>query len=549
MLQSASRVDPTEIAIQHLRERVLNAPPAPAPVGVLVDYTNNRVAWVRDCIEWGEGGGPTPYQNEVLAKFDAGQRRVAVRGPHALGKTSIAAWLALHFALTRDQTPGDWKVVTTASVWRQLSLFLWPEIHKWARRLKWGMIGRSGPFNDRTELLDLILKLKHGQAFAVASDNPQSIEGAHADHLLYVFDEAKAIPQATWDAAEGALASGDCYALAISTPGEPQGRFYEIHQRKPGYEDWWTRHVRIEECIAAGRVSIDWARQRVKAFYCSYEEIGENEMQTELERLLGVRLLKTTALFSNRVLGEFASSEADGMIPLAWIEDANERWLDLEKADQWGEFTCVGVDVGRGGDASVLALRHGEAIRELRRYGVADTMTVTGYVAGVLRGHGGHAVVDVIGVGAGVVDKLREDKQGVEAFNAGGATDWKDRSGEMLFANKRAAAWWNLRELLDPANGHPIALPPDDLLTGDLTAPHWRPSSGGRIQVESKDEIRKRLGRSTDTGDAVVQAFWTEPIAEEPPFRIARISRSGTRRDRTRETGLTMGGRPVVIKG
>jgi hypothetical protein len=66
-----------------------------------------------------------------------------------------------------------------------------------------------------------------------------------------------------------------------------------------------------------------------------------------------------------------------------------------------------------------------------------------------------------------------------------------------------------MRELLDPATGEPVALPPDDLLIGDLTAPHWRVLSGGRIQVESKDDLRKRLGRSTDTGDAVVQAFWS----------------------------------------
>ena len=543
-------LDPTEIAIQHLRERVLGAPAGATPAGVQIDYANNRVGWVRDCIEWGEGEGPTSYQSEVLAKFDAGERRVAVRGPHALGKTSIAAWLTLHFALTRDQMLGDWKVVTTASVWRQLSLFLWPEIHKWARRLQWDKTGRSGPFNDRTELLDLILKLNHGQAFAVASDNPQSIEGAHADHLLYVFDEAKAIPQPTWDAAEGALAGGDSYALAISTPGEPQGRFFEIHNRKPGYEDWWTRHVRIEECIAAGRVSADWARQRVKSFMCSYEEIGEDDAKTDLERLLGVQLLKTTALFDNRVLGEFASSEADGMIPLAWIEAANERWQDLQKSGEWPAFTCVGVDVGGGGDATVLALRHGDAIRELRRYGIADTMELTGQVVPVLRAHGGYAVVDVVGIGAGVVYRLREEKWTVEAFGAGEATDWKDQSGEIMFANKRAAAWWNLREMLDPANKHAIALPPDDLLIGDLTAPHYRQTSGGRVLVESKEDIRKRIGRSTDSGDAVVQAFWTEPVEEEPVFRIARVSRSGsTRTKRERETGLTWGDRPVVIKG
>lgn len=490
------------------------------------DYTNNRVAWVRNCIEWGEGEGPTQYQEDVLRKFDEGQRRQAVRGPHALGKTALASWVLLHFALTRDAAAINWKAVTTASVWRQLSLYLWPEIHIWAGRLNWEAVGRER-FDSRTELLDLILKLRHGQAFAVASDRPESIEGAHASHLLYVFDEAKAIPPAIWDAAEGALAGGNCYALAISTPGEPQGRFYDIHVRKPGYADWRVKHVTKDEVIA-GRPNSgfrEWAEAR----------------QAEWP--------EASMMFQNRVLGEFASSEEEGMIPLSWIEAANERWLELESAGEWGDFICVGVDVGRGGDATVLALRYGEAIRELRRYVVADTMAVTGHVAGVLRGHGAHAVVDVIGIGAGVVDKLREDKQAVEAFNAGEATDWKDRSGELQFVNKRAAAWWNLRELLDPANKRAVALPLDDLLTGDLTAPHYRQTSGGRCQVESKDEIRKRLGRSTDTGDAVVQAFWTEPVVEAPVFRIARVSRAGTRQDRTRETGLTMGDRPVVIKG
>ncbi len=95
----------------------------------------------------------------------------------------------------------------------------------------------------------------------------------------------------------------------------------------------------------------------------------------------------------------------------------------------------------------------------------------------------------------------------------------RDGSGELGFANKRSAAWWHLRELLDPAGGHQIALPPDDLLTGDVTAPHWRMTSSGKIQVESKEEIKKRLGRSPDDGDAVVMAFWEKPAAADLIYR------------------------------
>jgi hypothetical protein len=149
-------------------------------------------------------------------------------------------------------------------------------------------------------------------------------------------------------------------------------------------------------------------------------------------------------------------------------------------------------------------------ITELRRSHLADTMTTTGRVRGLLEVHPGmRASVDVIGIGAGVVDRLREQRLPVESFNASEGTPRKDSSGELGFTNVRSAAWWALRELLDPAIGEPVALPPDDLLVGDLTAPHWRVLSGGRVQVESKDDIRKRLGRSTDSGDAVVQAFWS----------------------------------------
>lgn len=174
------------------------------------------------------------------------------------------------------------------------------------------------------------------------------------------------------------------------------------------------------------------------------------------------------------------------------------------------------MDVSRSqsGDKTVLALRHEKVITELRRSTETEVMSVTGQVAGILRRWGGRAVVDVIGIGAGVVDRLRELKLSVSAFNASERSEATDKSGELQFLNMRAAAWWQLRELLDPANNENIALPPDDELIGDLTAPHWKVTSAGRIQIESKDEIRKRLGRSTDTGDPVVMAFHEE--AEEP---------------------------------
>jgi hypothetical protein len=119
-------------------------------------------------------------------------------------------------------------------------------------------------------------------------------------------------------------------------------------------------------------------------------------------------------------------------------------------------------------------------------------------------------MVDVIGIGAGVLDRLREQGCRAEAFNASAGTKNKDATGELGFPNCRSAAWWLMREMLDPSRDPDAALPVDDDLLGDLTAPKWKILSGGKIQVESKDDIRKRIGRSTDAGDATVQAYWQE---------------------------------------
>lgn len=428
---------------------------------------------------------------------------MAVRGPHGLGKTAIAAWAILWFALTRDGR--DWKIPTTASVWRQLQKFLWPEVHKWSRHLQWHKIGRE-PFG-RYELLKLTLRLDTGEASAIASNNHELIEGAHADHLLYIFDEAKAISDDTFDAAEGAFAGAgpdtemEALALAISTPGAPAGRFYQIHKRAPGFEDWSTRHVKLEEAIAAGRVSRHWAKQRKKQWR------------------------PDSAVYQNRVLGEFAASDEDAVIPLAWVEHANEIWYQWHAEQsthhQPAPIQIIAADVARSGaDKTIIAPRSSNVITELRKYSKQSTMATTGRIVGLLRKHlDAIAIIDVMGVGAGVVDRAREhdDVAGrIVAYNGAEKAVFirgnrevplTDASGELTFVNKRSWAYWNLREMLDPESDHQVGLPPDDTLTGDLTTPKHDVRSGGRIVVEKKADVKKRIGRSPDEGDTVVMAF------------------------------------------
>lgn len=475
----------------------------------LIPYYNDPVGWAENCIRWPSGERLTDYQREIMGEI-VRRKRVSVRGPHGLGKSAALALIILWFANTRDAAGRDWKVPTTASAWRQLTQYLWPEIHKWADRIMWDRLGRER-YREPSELQVTNLKLRHGSAFAVASNKPALIEGAHADSILYVFDESKAIPAGTFEAAEGAFSGAgaeradgtptptEAFALAFSTPGEPNGTFYDIHRHAPGTEDWWTRHVTLDETVAAGRVSRSWAEQRGRQW-------GEG-----------------SAVYANRVRGEFHSSDEDGVIPLAWVEIAQERWREWNDAGRpdRGPLIAVGVDVARSGmDKTTFARRYAWTIPEVEYHALGDTMETTNLVSAILNARReATAIVDVIGIGAGVFDRLRELEYRTEAFNASAGTTRVDASGEFGFTNCRSAAWWNLRELLNPLSGIPIALPDDDLLVGDLTAPKWRVMAGGRIQVEAKDDIRKRIGRSTDAGDAVVQACWpfTEPATVFTP--------------------------------
>lgn len=474
-----------------------------------VAYLHDPVGFATDCILWPPAGadeptGLVPYQCEILRELVA-RRRAAVRGPHGLGKTTVKALAILWFAITREAARIDWKIPTTAGSWGQLRNYLWPEVHKWAARLDWGKL-EMDPWRPDRELLTLDIKGRYGAAFASSPERTELIEGAHADHLLFIFDEAKAIPPDIFDAAEGAL-SGDqpdvpggreAYALVQSTPGEPSGRFYDIHMQKDGLRDWWTRHVKRTEVIAAGRMSPVWARNR--------------KLQWGLD----------SSVYQNRVEGNFWVTEEDTVIPLSWIEAAMERWRDWELRGKPYEsgHRVFGVDVARGGtDKTAIAARTGAVVDSVRTYNLRDTTKVAHRLQRRMKSQTDLAVVDVIGVGAGVVDYGRTLGLPISAFNASRRTKRRDRTGLWGFKNQRAAMWWMMREALDPAFDPVLALPPNDDLLGELTAPKWK-IQGDKIVVEAKEEVKKRIGRSTDVADAVCYTLLTDAefneVKDEP---------------------------------
>lgn len=453
--------------------------PAPSTVEITdpdgwKEYIDRPTDFVLDFFSFPEGEEIAPYQSEALEKL-VDERRVSLRGPHGLGKTALAAWAILWFSCTR---PEDTKIPTTASAWRQLEKFLWPEIHKWYRCCdwdEWQSIGGIKPYM-------FTLKLKVGEAceaFALASDNEALIEGAHGTNLLYVFDESKAVPDKTWDAAEGAFATGDAYWLAISTPGDISGRFYNIHRKAPGLKEWWTRHIKLEEAVEAGRISQEWAEARKLQW-------GED-----------------SPVYQARVLGEFPRQAENALISLRWLEDARLRELEPVEEDE----QIAGLDIAdTGSDDSSLFIRQGPVVLIGEWWHGHELMATTGKA----KSTGLHVNADSIGVGAGVCSRLRELEHPVSSINVAE----KARDSEH-FLNKRAELYWGLRERFRDGDIDLSRVSQQiyDRLSGELTAIKFTYTSAGKIKIEAKADMKKRLGHSPDLADGLMLCFAPSSLA------------------------------------
>ena len=228
-------------------------------------------------------------------------------------------------------------------------------------------------------------------------------------------------------------------------------------------------------------------------------------------------------LRSQMLYGDFGAGLQDDawqVIPTAWVELAFQRWRDLEKQGFKTStiLSALGVDVARGGsDKTVLARRYNNWFAPLESYQGVQTDDGPKVAALIVKAMTGidytkipvnlqpYINVDVIGVGSSAYDSVKHTLKRVIPVNFAAKPYGKDRAKVLTFKNLRAYAVWRFREMLDPNNGENIALPPSSELKADLCAPRYSLTAGG-IQIESKDDIKKRIGRSPDMGDAVVMA-------------------------------------------
>lgn len=204
------------------------------------------------------------------------------------------------------------------------------------------------------------------------------------------------------------------------------------------------------------------------------------------------------------------------VIPTLWVRLAQERWRNTPEPE--GQAQVVGADPARGGgDQMVLAPLKSNWFAPLLTYpgaSVPNGPTAAALLLPFITA-GARIGIDVIGIGSSVYDSARaQEEASLVAVNFGEAAPagLRDKSGRFKFANVRAAAYWAMREALDPDNGQNVCLPDDPELLVDLCAPRFEVTTLG-IRLESKDGIKERIGRSPDKGDAAVIAWWTSAVS------------------------------------
>jgi len=427
-------------------------------------YRDDPVAFAREVI----GIEPDEWQIELLDAVAApAVRRVSVRSGHGVGKSTAVAMAAIWHVLMRIPS----KTVVTAPTSSQLFDACFAEMKNVAKRLK-------PPFNNLLEIKSDRIELKSQPEATFIScrtsraEQPEALAGVHSENVLLIADEASGVPNAVFEAASGSMSGHNATTILTGNPTRNTGFFYDTHSRLK--DDWYTMHV---SCVDSPRVAEDFVDDMKKRY-------GED-----------------SPAFHVRVLGNFPPSEEDTVIPVALIDAAMNNDIRIHE-----DTTAIwGLDVARqGGDASVLCKRQGPVVHPLTVWRNLDLMQLTGAVKAEYDAlppskRPAEIIVDSNGFGAGVLDRLRELGLPARGLNVSERALSKD-----TYLNLRAELWFKCKAWLE---GQDVKLPRDDLLWAELAAPRYHFTSAGKLQVESKDAMKKRGVPSPDRADAVCLAL------------------------------------------
>jgi hypothetical protein len=426
-------------------------------------YRTDPVLFVKEVL----GVEPDEWQQDFLNAVASGERKISIRSGHGVGKSTTSSWAMLWFLLTRYPV----KVVVTAPTSAQLYDALFAELKRWVKELPQPIQELLDVKQERIEL-----KASATEAFISArtsrAEQPEALQGVHSDNVMLVADEASGVPEAVFEAAAGSMSGHNALTILLGNPVRSSGFFFETHNRLK--DEWWTRRV---SCLDSTRVSKEYV-QDMKSRY------GEESNAYRI-----------------RVLGEFPRSDDDTIIPMELLESAKHR-----DTRAYEDAPIVwGLDVARfGSDSSVLCKRQSNVVQTLERWRNLDLMQLTGavvaqYEACDHKNRPAEILVDSIGLGAGVVDRLRELKLPCRGINV---SESPAMGGTYL--NLRAELWHKAKAWLEKRD---CKIPNNEDLIGELATVRYTFTSNGKIKIESKDDIRRRGLKSPDMADAFVLTF------------------------------------------
>lgn len=396
-------------------------------------------------------------------------QRLSIRSGHGVGKSAFLATCVLWFASCYFPC----KIPCTAPTAHQLSDVLWAELAKWHRVLEQRIPELAAQFERTQDEFRMLAAPK--ESFAVArtarGDKPEALQGFHSENLLIIADEASGIPDVIFEVGQGTLSSEGAFAILAANPTRKSGFFYDTHHRLR--ERWATVHVNAEECPLVSKQFIE-------------------DMAHQYGR--------ESNIYRVRVLGEFANEDDDCVIPLELCEAAKMREVEAFGGIVWG------VDVARfGRDRTTLVKRCQNATLGVHHsWGGVDLMQTAGRIYAQWldtkeEDRPYTVFVDVIGIGAGVADRLQELGLPVMGVNVG-----EEASVDDKYLRLRDELWFKARQWLEKKS---CKLWDDDVLIAELTLPKYGFTSSGKIKVESKDELRKRYPQSPDVADAFCLTF------------------------------------------
>lgn len=508
-------------------------------------------AWRADwCRFVSEALGVTldPEQQEILRSVQF-NRRTSVASGTARGKDFVAACAAICFLyLTprwrrnefgKIELAENTKVALTAPTDRQVKNIMMPEISRLFNRAKARgveLIGQLSAYDIRTNDKEWFLT-----GFKADENNHEAWSGFHAVHTMFIVTEATGIGDDTFSAIEGNL-QGDSRILVVFNPNKTVG--YAARSQK---SERWQRfrlssltapNIVNRKIVISGQVDFEWLQDKLEN-WCM--KITREEVSSEFDDFeFDGQWYRPEDLFRKKVLAKFPKVSDDILIPPQWLEEAHRRWNEANgRVPLSASVNVLGVDVaGMGRDSTCFVHRRDNYVAPFRSQnsgGHADHMRVAGEICAERRRSMNLFVsIDTIGEGAGVYSRVVELEQSEagyiisckfsEGAKAQNGRELRDATGQYQFVNMRAWLFWAVRDWLNPKNETGAMLPPDTGFDEEAQEIRWFFRSDGKIQIEPKEDIKTRLGRSPDKFDALANTFY--PLRRTSGIDLDRLRKA-----------------------